>query len=344
MKRLRLCCFFAVLLFASTPAFSQLISVNFHVGDDLEGQDAHVFDGVETAGVGECNTAAWNNVSVGVGGGNSATEIFPATSLADAAGNATAATLSSTLTTGVDSSWFVGYANSAATAEAELGDTVDGAGGDPAFDASDNNLFNSYLALNSPSGDETPLDNFVLNVSGLGPEFTSGGYDLVIYSDSDRRGTTGGNVRQSIYTLTPAGGGDPIQAFVEDDDPVEEANIFEGCYIISDGVEDGADYSNYTVITGLTAASFDLEITSPDGGRGAISGFQIKVGLSHEAPSKDDCLLGDVDLSGVVDFLDIQPFVNALTTGEFQCEADANEDDVVDFLDIGPFIAILSSQ
>ena len=55
-----------------------------------------------------------------------------------------------------------------------------------------------------------------------------------------------------------------------------------------------------------------------------------------------DCLLGDVDLSGTVDFLDIQPFIGVLSGGTNQCEADCDQNGTVEFLDIQPFIAILS--
>ena len=54
------------------------------------------------------------------------------------------------------------------------------------------------------------------------------------------------------------------------------------------------------------------------------------------------CLLGDVDVSGTVDFSDIAPFIAVLSGGGFQCEADCDESGVVDFSDIAPFIAILS--
>ena len=65
------------------------------------------------------------------------------------------------------------------------------------------------------------------------------------------------------------------------------------------------------------------------------------LGLSI-VPVPVECLLGDVDLSGTVDFLDISPFIGALSNGEFQCEADCDESGGVDFLDISPFIEILS--
>ena len=55
-------------------------------------------------------------------------------------------------------------------------------------------------------------------------------------------------------------------------------------------------------------------------------------------------VLGDVDQSGTVDFLDIGPFVNLLSTGGFMLQADIDGSGAVDFLDIGPFIAILSGS
>ena len=57
-----------------------------------------------------------------------------------------------------------------------------------------------------------------------------------------------------------------------------------------------------------------------------------------------DVLKGDVDLSGTVNFLDINPFISVLSSDSFQAEADANCDDVVNFLDIQAFINILSSR
>ena len=55
-------------------------------------------------------------------------------------------------------------------------------------------------------------------------------------------------------------------------------------------------------------------------------------------------LLGDVKLDGVVNFLDISPFIELLSTGAFQLEGDIDQNGTVDFLDISPFVAILSGQ
>ena len=56
-----------------------------------------------------------------------------------------------------------------------------------------------------------------------------------------------------------------------------------------------------------------------------------------------DVLLGDVNLDGQVDFLDVTPFTGVLATGTFQAEADIDQSGEVDFLDISPFIVLLSS-
>ena len=52
--------------------------------------------------------------------------------------------------------------------------------------------------------------------------------------------------------------------------------------------------------------------------------------------------IGDVNQDGVVDFFDIQPFIDVLANQTFQCEADVDQSTVVDFFDIQPFINILA--
>ena len=56
----------------------------------------------------------------------------------------------------------------------------------------------------------------------------------------------------------------------------------------------------------------------------------------------DDIIVGDCNGDQVVDLLDVQPFVEIITSGVFLAEADVNEDGVVDLLDVGPFVDLLS--
>ena len=53
--------------------------------------------------------------------------------------------------------------------------------------------------------------------------------------------------------------------------------------------------------------------------------------------------LGDVNMDLVVNFLDIAPFIAVLSAGEFNPQADLDQNGVVNFFDIAPFIAILTN-
>lgn len=56
----------------------------------------------------------------------------------------------------------------------------------------------------------------------------------------------------------------------------------------------------------------------------------------------DAGLLGDVNCDGLVNLLDVDPFVDLISTGEFSDKADINMDGVVNLLDVTPFIALLN--
>lgn len=56
----------------------------------------------------------------------------------------------------------------------------------------------------------------------------------------------------------------------------------------------------------------------------------------------EECLLGDVNIDGQINLLDVGPFINQLSSGQFQCEADVNVDGVVNLLDVEPFIELLA--
>lgn len=50
---------------------------------------------------------------------------------------------------------------------------------------------------------------------------------------------------------------------------------------------------------------------------------------------------GDVNCDGVVDLLDVEPFVDLILNGGFNAKADLNGDGVVDLVDVAPFVALL---
>lgn len=58
--------------------------------------------------------------------------------------------------------------------------------------------------------------------------------------------------------------------------------------------------------------------------------------------SIEGAMLGDVNCDGVIDLLDVGPFVNAITGGVFEAKADINQDGVVSLLDVQPFVDLLA--
>ncbi len=54
-----------------------------------------------------------------------------------------------------------------------------------------------------------------------------------------------------------------------------------------------------------------------------------------------ELLLGDVNCDGMISLLDVQPFVNQLTSGEYLDKADMNQDGVLNLLDVSGFVSVL---
>ena len=85
-----------------------------------------------------------------------------------------------------------------------------------------------------------------------------------------------------------------------------------------------------------------VRFTASDIGDGAVIEAGVDAVTIRSVICEQNVLLGDMDLDGFVSFLDIAPFVELLSSGSFQMEADVNEDGTVNFLDIAPFIELLS--
>lgn len=121
-----------------------------------------------------------------------------------------------------------------------------------------------------------------------------------------------------------------------------------------DGVDEGFTVFG-EVVSGLGVADAinDLQIVNAGG---ALSELPVRDSFSDAVVDLEDLVvvnsvtvsspftLGDVSGDGVVNFVDISPFIALLAVGDFQDEADIDRDGSVDFLDIAPFIAILSGQ
>lgn len=66
-------------------------------------------------------------------------------------------------------------------------------------------------------------------------------------------------------------------------------------------------------------------------------GYELEVAIGRPP------LLGDINCDGIVDLLDVQPFVNLLTNGEFAAKADFDGDEMVTLLDVSMFVAALTN-
>ena len=84
----------------------------------------------------------------------------------------------------------------------------------------------------------------------------------------------------------------------------------------------------------------EVSFQSPFGSGDAVDFALQKI----SAINGSSIILGDVDTNGVVNFFDIAPLIDLLTSGEFKAEADIDLSGSVNFLDIQPFIDILSEQ
>ena len=101
---------------------------------------------------------------------------------------------------------------------------------------------------------------------------------------------------------------------------------------------------NSVVISVNGTEEFNLTGNFSDGRLAFYAYAQDANFATNYGSSSPDVLYGDVNLDGVIDFLDIAPFISVLASGVFQAEADIDMSGEVNFLDIAPFINILSSQ
>ena len=69
----------------------------------------------------------------------------------------------------------------------------------------------------------------------------------------------------------------------------------------------------------------------------SYTGMAIRINSTEE-----DVIKGDVNMDGIVNLLDVQPFIDALASGTYVAEADTNCDGVLNLLDVEPFIALLA--
>ena len=124
--------------------------------------------------------------------------------------------------------------------------------------------------------------------------------------------------------------------------PINVDVIDDTLYVVGNGP------ATLTTIDISDLSSPIIETTALESGSGPLG---VAVNSSHVVIADEFLgvqvevllLLGDVNGDGLVDFLDIAPFVGLLTNNDFLEAADLDGNGVVDFLDIAPFIGLLAS-
>ncbi len=183
---------------------------------------------------------------------------------------------------------------------------------------------------------------------------TADGWDS--YNSWDGRGEVGqcdfNQVNPMTITLTPDSGfGAFVTSFFLDEfvgggDSIIQWNLpgtgFSGTWD-EFGDAMGGDGGRTLITTGMTAGDavagpLVLELTLDSG----FGSYQALDNLTFGQVEIADCLVGDINLDGDVNLQDVNPFVNLITGGLFQCEADVNADGSVNLSDVAPFVGLLS--
>ena len=224
------------LISAASLAQAQVISVNFY--NNARGADtAYAID--SAAGV--ANVGNWNNV-LGGGGVNTGPGIV--NGLLNNSGAATNA-----------------YINFQAGSDGVGGFSVWGLGVSSSEILSANSgLYNNYLNYFQNNG--------IVYIGGLGTEFTSLGYNVIVYFADQDPGwqsyslTDTNNITDTRYGRTLGGATDANSPF--------------GGFVQSTATSaENATLSNYVVLSGFSGAGFYITGNAESGARPAIAGFQI---------------------------------------------------------------------
>ena len=136
-----------------------------------------------------------------------------------------------------------------------------------------------------------------------------------------------------------------VASFVAAGLTIEDIQVRDGngnvLYSAGSTLIPGTGHNDFDFTSGLFAGTLIIDIDLTGLGDNSDDIAIDNVSFSQRAVV---AFLGDVNLDGVVDFLDIAPFIAVLSSQGFQAEADIDENGVVDFLDIQPFIDLLAGQ
>ena len=129
------------------------------------------------------------------------------------------------------------------------------------------------------------------------------------------------------------------------DDNSSDRNFFDSGIVLNYQINGGAVqqvpmmFSGATVYRGVIpeqtpGTMIDYFVTAADMRGNSADGDVVSVTVGG-------ILLGDINCDGAVNLLDVQPFVELLSSGEFNAKGDFDGDGVNTLLDVSGFIAAL---
>ncbi len=231
--------------------------------------------------------------------------------------------------------------------------------------------FQFFASFDAPNNIDAPQLSVISDTaSGGAPPV--GNQGLVVFSDYNSDIHSGNPAFQSLIisifqerTISAADIGNTIEfSWIADGNPAPPTGdtLTEAFLLTLDpnnnfvATNDLAFNTTATADGALALNSLTLDLTDPllegqilqFGFRNTAGGFNGSAvdydNVQLTVTSPPICVLGDVNVDGIVNFLDISPFISVLSSGTNQCEADCNQSGEVDFLDIAAFIAILSGS
>ena len=162
----------------------------------------------------------------------------------------------------------------------------------------------------------------------------------------------------SGFTYRPMDNGNQtgIDFFGDNPDENATAGTHRGLGAVNAGVtktlvETGSAAPN-TILDKTEAATGDMDTFSIElSGSGSTLELRAVCDFNFQAFMMDNIrittkggkvLIGDVNCDGVIDLLDVAPFVDAVSNTEYDIKADVNEDGTDDLLDVAPFVQLLT--
>ncbi len=198
------------------------------------------------------------------------------------------------------------------------------------------------IVLNSDVSVPPPANDDFSNTIALGSlPFNTTGTNVGATTEPGEQELTIASATVWWFFTAPGDGTVVVDTFGSDFDTV--LHIYEG-FFAGATVADLIPVTNNDQAGGTNQSQVTFMVNGGDCYEIRVGGFFGATGNIdlNGAFTPAGVLLGDVNLDGVVNLLDVAPFVDLITSATFQVEADINEDGFVDLLDVAPFIAILA--